>query len=161
MFGITPSRKRERQNGGIAPRQSGYPIARLRHELDNMFNEFFQSLPGIFEREGVADQFWGFDMEDAGKEIVVRAEAPGFEAKDFDIQISGNLLTIHAEHKTETQDKGAERPTSEKHFVRLQRSITLPAGIDPDKIEAKYHNGVLEVHVPKTPEAQGKRIEIK
>ena len=91
-------------------------------------------------------------------EVVVRADAPGFETEDFDIQVSGNQLTIRAEKKQEDKDETNGFSYSER---RLHRSVTLPAGADPDKVEARYRNGVLEVHLPKSPEAQGKRITVK
>jgi HSP20 family protein len=92
--------------------------------------------------------------------VVVRAEAPGFEATDFDVQVSGDVLTIRAEHKEESREGGEGGP-AESRYGCFERWVTLPGGTDRDKVEARYRNGVLEVHLPKTPEAQGRRIEVK
>jgi HSP20 family protein len=66
-------------------------------------------------------------------------------------------LTIHAERKHEEKGKDNRYNYSER---RLHRSVTLPAGVDADKVEARYRNGVLELQFPKSPEAQGKRITV-
>jgi HSP20 family protein len=87
----------------------------------------------------------------------VKAEAPGFDASDLDVSVSGNLLTIKAEKKKESKEKKGE------YFEerRFERAITLPSGADPDKVEATYHNGILEIHLAKTEDAQRKRIPVK
>jgi HSP20 family protein len=107
---------------------------------------------------GWQGQTWGTDLRDAGKEFVVRAEAPGFEPNEFDVRVSGDVLTVSAEHKAEVKE--GEQVT-EQEYGSFQRSIMLPGGVDPNKVEARYRNGVLEIHLPKTPEAQGRRIEVK
>ena len=88
----------------------------------------------------------------------VKAEAPGFEAEDLEVSVSGNLLTIKADKKRETTEKKGDGSFEERH---LERVVTLPAGADPDKVEAKYHNGILEVHLAKTEDAKRKRIPVK
>lgn len=97
-------------------------------------------------------------MNETDKEMVIRADVPGFEPKDFDIHVSGNVLTIRAEQKQESGQKKGGYAFSER---RLQRSLTLPASTNPDKIEAHYHNGVLELHLPKTEQSKGRKIEVK
>ena len=100
---------------------------------------------------------WGFDVDDTGKEIVVHAEAPGFEPDDFNVEIVGDNLVLKAERKEE--DKGGNG----YHFrqERLYRTVALPHGVEADKIDARYHNGVLEIRMPKGEEAKGKRITVK
>jgi HSP20 family protein len=156
MFNLTPWRRHGSDGGQLAPRNE-FPLNRIRDDFDALFDRFFTNWPAPFEgwgREGA----WGLQVEDAEKEVVVRADAPGFEAGDFDIQISGNLLTLRAEQKKEEKEKESGSYYAER---RLQRSVTLPAGVDPEKVEARYRNGVLELKLPKTPEAQAKRIEVK
>src|SRR5439155_17130755 len=105
------------------------------------------------------EQFWDVDMEEKDKEIIVRAEAPGFDAKEFEVQASGNTLTIRAEHKEGAEKKEGE--TGAWGFRRFERSLTLPSGVSADKAEAHYRNGVLELHLPRTEEARAHRIEVK
>jgi len=155
MFGMTPWKK-QRQDGGTMVPSAEFPLRRLRNEFDTLFDRFFAGWPAPLEAMGMPAQWgWGFDLEDAGNEYVVRAEAPGFEAGDFDVQLANNWLTIKAEHK---EGDGKEGEEVRRQF---QRSFTLPAGADPDKVEARYRNGVLEVHLGKTAEAQGRRITVQ
>jgi HSP20 family protein len=101
---------------------------------------------------------WGLEMEEKAQEVTIRAEVPGFEASELDVQLTGNLLTIRAEHK---EAPGKEGEPVERHYGRLERTLTMPEGIVPEKVEARYRNGVLEVRVPRTPEALPRRIEVK
>jgi len=98
----------------------------------------------------------GLDLEEMENEVVVRAEVPGFEPNELELMLRDNTLTIRAEHREPVEGKAAER-----RHARLERTVTLPAGVEPDKIEARYRNGVLEVHVPRAPEAKPRRIEVK
>jgi len=100
-------------------------------------------------------------VEEADKEVVVRAEAPGFEPKDFDIHISGNTLTIKAEHKEEAEEKETGYRRWEQRYGQFQRSLPLSTDVNTDKVEARYHSGVLEVHLPRTEPSPRKRIEVK
>jgi len=145
MFGLTPWRRGEGKRGE-------HPLSQLRNDFNTLFDQFFGG-PGLAGN----GHGWGLDLQDGGKEVLVKAEAPGFEAGDFDVQVSGDVLTIRAHHKEEGGDKDHPRTTER----RLERSVTLPAGVDAEKVEARYRNGVLELRLPKTAEAQAKRIEVK
>jgi HSP20 family protein len=134
------------------------PLAQLRSEFEEMFDRFFGRLPSFFSGESGVQPFWGFDLDDTGKEIVVRVEAPGFEPGDFDIRVTGNTLSIQAERKQESKEGKGQTFFSQR---RLQRSVTLPAEVNADKVECKYNNGILELYLPRTEEAKAKRIEVK
>ena len=84
-------------------------------------------------------------------------KAPGFEPNDFNVEIVGDNLVLKAERKEEEKGGDGYRSRQESFY----RTLALPHGVDADKIEARYHNGVLEVHIPKGQEAKGKRIEVK
>lgn len=153
MFSLIPWRKKEGTRT-----DNDNPLSVIRNEFDSLFDRFFGRMPLAME-EWDGTNGWGLDVQDNDKEYVVRAEAPGFEAGDFDIQLQGNTLTLRAEHKQEQgkKDEGSYA-FSER---RLMRSVTLPAGADADRIDARYRNGILELHLPKLPEAQGRRITVK
>jgi len=159
MFHLTPWKKNDK---ATEERRSAYPLARLRNEFESLFNRFFGNLPVAGEGWDI-EHGWALDVDETGKDVVVRAEAPGFEAKDFDVELSGNVLHICAEEKHEEEKKGEKEKGSytERRYDRFERLVTLPEYLDHDKIEASYRNGVLEVRVPKTAEAVGKRIEVK
>ncbi len=150
MFGLIPWRK-ESPTG--LSRTADNPFEVMRREFDTLFDRFFGSWPSLDMQDEMPG--WGLDVDDNGKEIVVRAEAPGFHPGDFDVQVAGDVLTIRAERK---EGEGKEGP---KQWTRLHRSVTLPAGVDPNRTEARYVNGVLEVKVGRSPEALPRKIEVK
>jgi len=156
MFNLAPWRNRERR------RAAEYPLANLQNEFATLFDRFFGTLP-LAGKGWDLERSWGLDVDETDKDVTVRAEAPGFEAKDFDVEMSGNELYIRAEKKHEEEKKGEkEKGTwAERRYARFERLLTLPEHIDREKIEASYRNGVLEVRVPKTAEAMAKRIEVK
>jgi HSP20 family protein len=138
--------------GGALTRRATPPLDLLRHEFASLFDRMFPPWP--FE----AAWEWeppGLDLEEKENEVVVRAEVPGFEPNELEMTLLDNTLTIRAEHRETPEDKAVARR------ARLERTVTLPAGVEPDKIEATCRNGILEVHVPRAPEAKPRRIEVK
>jgi HSP20 family protein len=129
----------------------------IRDELDRIFTRFASELHSLLATNGTAWK-WSFDITDEDEAIVVRAEAPGFEAKDFDIQLEDTRLVLRA-NKTHTKEEAGKK--SEVTDVACYESIDLPATIDKDKIEARYHNGVLTITLPKTADAKARRIKVK
>ena len=89
---------------------------------------------------------------------MVRADAPGFESGDFDLQIRGDQLVLCA-CQSEESSSADEGNVWEKR--ELYQTVPLPAGIDAEHIDAQYRNGVLTVTLPKTAESKGRRIEVK
>jgi HSP20 family protein len=155
MFGLIPKKV---GNGNREMFAFGHPLARMRSEFDTIFNRMFGGFPNAYERWPYPESYVDFEAEETDKEFVIFVEAPGFEAKDFDVRVTGNVLTLRAEHKKETMKKKEEYDYTERH---LERSITLPAFVAPDGIEATYKNGILEVHVPKSEEAKPRRVAVK
>jgi HSP20 family protein len=161
MAGLVPSRKNRGVgggNGGGGPIVQDVPtlMRRMRNEFDELFERFAGRMPGSWMgREN--EWRWGLDVEDMEDRLVIRAEAPGFEPGDFDIQVGDNQLTLKASRKTETKGKEGESHEQCECF----ETLTLPSGIDKDKIEANYRNGVLLLTIPKTKDAHTKRITVK
>lgn len=108
-----------------------------------------------------ADKFLApaIDVDETANEYIVSADLPGIKKEDINVECSGNQLTISAERKYESDD-GRKHGRRERFYGTYQRSFTLPAGVDADKIEASFDNGELKVHVPKGEQAKGKRIQI-
>jgi len=157
MKGLIPWKQRGEERGGSALIERPHDVLmQMRRELNSLFDRFFGDWPAM-TGDGWPTMRWGFDVDDRENEIVVSADAPGFEPGDFSIEVVGDSLVLQAERKEEGE-KG-----NGYHYRRgrLYRRVSLPHGIDADKIEARYHNGVLEVHVPKGEEAKGKRIMVK
>jgi len=145
-----------RANGGqTLARMPGNPLTVFRDEMDSLFNRFLGHWPVAFERG------WGMDVDEADHEIVVRAEAPGFDPKDFEIHVSGNTLMIEAEHTEKAEDKTEGSSWWEQRYGRFQRAIPLSTAVNTEKVDARYRNGILEVHLPRTEPSPKHRIEVK
>jgi HSP20 family protein len=157
MFNLTPWKRSQPERGEMTRGGFG-TLARFRDEMDGLFNQFFGNWPEALEKTFGRDRFWALDFDENEKEFIVKAEAPGFEASDLDVSVSGNLLTIKADKKCESKEKKGNGHFEERHFERV---VTLPSGADPDKVEAKYRNGILEIHLAKTEDAQRKKIPVK
>ena len=146
-------------NGGSLTPAGNFPtlMRRMQTEFDDLFERFTHgaSLAGI--APGMGGWRWGLEVEDKDDSLVVRAEAPGFEAGEFDIQVSENRLTLRAAHKREAREQGGEYREERECYDTL----TLPSGIDQNNIDACYHNGVLTLTIPKTPAAKAKKISVK
>jgi HSP20 family protein len=145
------------RGGALAPNRA-FPffLSRMRDEFDRLFGRISQRWPSLWEGDGWR---WGLEVRDEDDAVVVQAEAPGFEANDFDIQVSDNRLVLRASKKAET--KAQEGKTTEFREQACYESMTLPPGIDRDKVEAEYHNGVLTVTFPKTAEGKSRRVPVK
>jgi HSP20 family protein len=155
MFGLMPRRRERRAERALAPREAT-PFDLLRHEFASLFDRALAGWPVSFEAPWEMTEPWGLEMEEGEKEVVVRAEMPGFEPSEIEVTLRDNLLTIRAEHREPGEEGAAERGTA-----RLERKVLLPTGIVPENIEARCRNGVLEVHVPRAPEILPRRIEVK
>lgn len=101
------------------------------------------------------------DIVDKGDRYVLRADLPGFEKEDIHLDIEGDRLTLSAEHKEENKQEKENFIRQERRYGSMSRSFDI-SGIDADRIQASYKNGVLELNLPKKVEVQPqpRKIEI-
>jgi HSP20 family protein len=158
MFSLMPSRRVRRESSPLATREYT-PFELLRREFAPLFDRAFPSWLASFEPQWFETEPWRLAMEETDREYVVRAEMPGFAPNEVEVRLTGGVLTMRAEH-TEAATAEAKEPVERRYRV-WERTVTLPPGIVPEKVEARCHNGVLEVHVPKAPELEPRRIEVK
>ena len=118
-------------------------------ELENLEREFFGMNPYGFMRENGLCEF-RTDLKDTGDSYVLEADLPGFDKKDINIEMNGDVLTIsaerHSEHEEEDKKKNYIR--CERSYGSYQREFDI-SGVEADKIGAKYENGVLTLNMPK------------
>jgi HSP20 family protein len=84
--------------------------------------------------------------------VIVRAEVPGMKPEEIEVKVEGGLLTVSGTHEESTEKEEAEYVHRERRYGAFHRTLALPEGIDPKKIEASVSDGVLEVLIP-VPEA--------
>lgn len=138
-------------------------IERFRHEMDRLFDSFLQEGRSGFDRLLSPITGWGpaVDVSETERDITVRAELPGVDPKDLDLQVTADSLRISGEKKDEYEEKRKGYYQVERKFGSFHRLIKLPAEVDPEKVEAEYRGGVLTVRLSKTEGATLKRIAIK
>ncbi len=151
------------------------PFEGLRREVDRLFEDFqLSSWRSPFGRSLFDVQpFWrgemgwgkapAVDIVDRDKTYEITAELPGMDESNIDVKFADGTLTIKGEKRDEKEEKNKDYFLSERSYGSFQRSFGVPDGIDADKIEANFKNGVLTVRLPKTPQAQKseKKIAIK
>ena len=123
-------------------------------EIDRVFDAFF----------GQTDQArrWvpPVDLVEAEDHFVLRADLPGLSEGDVQIEVQDGTLTISGERKAEHEQREKGWYRIERSFGRFSRSLSLPDGVDPDRIQASFSHGVLEVRIPKPEERKPRRIEV-
>jgi len=157
MFALMPWTKR-----AVAPLpRAEMPFGFLPTEFANLFNRFFTDLPVLETPEW--PNRWSMTAEELEKEFIFRVELPGFLPEEVMVELLGEELRVEAEHKVaaENAEKEAVPKKTERTYAHVRRVLTLPAGVELEKAEALYRNGILEVHLPRKPEAVGRRIEVK
>jgi HSP20 family protein len=130
----------------------------MQQEMNRLFNTFFDAPNGTTSNP----RRWvpAMDLVELEDHFVLRADLPGLEEGDVKLEIADDVLTLSGERKFEHQDR-------EEGFFRLERgagsftrSLTLPDGVDAEKIEASFDKGVLEVRIPKPEQRKPRRVEI-
>jgi HSP20 family protein len=141
------------------------PFLSFRREVDRMFDEFFA---GFGRRTPGSPSAWSaptpsMDLAENGNEIVVTAEMPGLDEKDFEITVSGDVLTLKGEKKAEREQRDGDGYYMERRFGSFSRSVRLPFDVEDEKVEATYQKGVLTIRVPKPAgmQRQARRIEVR
>lgn len=100
------------------------------------------------------------DVVETKDDIVIKAELPGINEKDVNVEIEGGVLTLKGERKTETETKENDYRRVERSYGSFLRSFTLPPNVAADKIFASFANGLLEVHLPKSESAKPRLIKV-
>jgi len=133
-------------------------LGSLRREMDRLWDSFFGERPlaRAWEREWAPS----LDVSETKDNFVVKAEVPGIDAKDIDISLTGDVLTIKGEKKQEKEEKEEDYHLVERSYGAFSRSIRLPAEVESTKIKASYKNGILRVTLPKSEKVKAKEVRI-
>jgi HSP20 family protein len=138
----------------------------VRREFDDMFNRILTGktwgleLPEFKKEFNIAPAVETYIDKEA-KKYVCRVALPGVEPKEVQIQAQGNLLVIRGERKVTHREKEAELFEEEIAYGAFERTLTLPEGVNTEKLTAEYINGVLEITAPVAAAALPRKIEIK
>lgn len=129
----------------------------LQGDMNRLFDRFFAGrTPHGISRRWIP----AMDLVETEDHLVLRGDLPGMSEDDVNIEIKDGVLTVSGERKAEHEDKGEGYHRVERAFGSFSRSLSLPQGVDPEGIEAKFDNGVLEVRIPRPAEAKPTRVQI-
>ena len=129
------------------------------NDIDNLFKGFMVH-PLIQGSTAAAPQL-KLEVSEDDKSYTIKAEIPGVKKEDIRISVDGNLVSISAEVKKESEQKeGKKLIHSERYYGQVARSFTLDSEVDEGAAQAKYADGVLEAVLPKKQQAPAKRITI-
>lgn len=138
-------------------------LSSLQGEMNRVFSTFFDSpanQSGVAVAGGAARWLPAMDLSETSDSYVLHADLPGMAEHDVQIELEDNVLTISGERRLEQSKSEGAYLRTERARGSFARSLTLPAGIDPDRIEADFRDGVLELRVPKPEERKPRRISI-
>ena len=159
---------KEKESKAVVPRRPFMDLTRWEREMDRVMDDFFgrRTLrPWWPERWFRADEMElkapMVDLFEDKDDVVVKAELPGLEKDNIEVNLTDHTLTIKGEKKKEEEVKEEHYYRSERSFGSFVRAIDLPREVQADKVKASFKNGVLEVRVPKTEEAKAKEIKVK
>ena len=138
------------------------PFFALQREMNRVFDDFFRGVDlSPFDRVGSYGSFTpSIDVRQDDKEVLIKAELPGLDEKDVEVTLTEDTLTIRGEKKEEKEEKEKGYWHHETRYGSFHRSIALPAGINTDKADARFKNGVLTVSLPLYEEARAKAKKI-
>lgn len=136
------------------------PLATMRRDLEELMENFWDREGEWTESLTVAPRL---DMSETDTAVEVQTDLPGIKPEEVTVELQDNCLVITAEHREEAEQKpenGRKFHRIERRQGRFSRSVWLPCPVDEAGIEAKLSDGVLTVTMPKSKQAQRRRIAI-
>jgi HSP20 family protein len=129
-------------------------------EMNRMFEQFFRG--GTGEEAGWGVRTWAppVDIYETDDALILKAELPGVSKDDVSIEIHQNTLILRGQRKHEAEVKEEHYHRVERAYGTFQRSFMLPTLVDQEHVQATYHDGVLELRLPKSEAAKPKRVAI-
>jgi len=156
-----------RNKGQLPASRHDEPVARLRSEMDRLFERFFDDPWSLATGEEGGGGFMASafspaaDVTETDKEIVVRLDVPGMDCGEIDVSVSGDLLTIAGEKKEQHEEEREGVHLSERSHGAFRRTLQLPAHIDSRNVTAECEKGVLTVRLPRSAEGQPRHIKVR
>jgi HSP20 family protein len=133
----------------------------IQNEMNRLFNTFFET-SGTQGGGSAPAGRWipAMDLVESGDDFVLRADLPGLSENDVNIELEDNVLTISGQRKAEHEERKEGYYRLERATGSFSRSLTLPEGVDPDKVRAHFDRGVLEVRIAKPEQRKPRKVTI-
>ena len=137
-------------------------------ELENIstrLNQIFTPAlgPKMGEQNGGLFADWepALDVEESDKEYLIKADLPEVKKDDVKISVENGTLSLEGERRQEKEEKNKRFHRVERSYGRFVRHLTLPSDVEQQKISAEFKEGVLNVHLPKSPAAKPRSIDVR
>jgi HSP20 family protein len=132
----------------------------LQSEMNRLFNNLFDAPGGTDSGGPLRRWIPAMDLVETDEDFVLRADLPGLAEGDVNIELDDNVLTVSGERKSEHEQRKEGYYRVERASGSFSRSLTLPEGVDPERIKASFDRGVLEVRIPKPEERKPRKVAI-
>lgn len=134
----------------------------MQREMNQLFSRFFGDGEQVGNRWQSQSESYVPQIESSVRDntLHVKADLPGIDPKDVEVMVEGNRLTLRGQRKAEHEGSEEGYFHCERQYGSFARSFTIPAGVKAEDIQAKYHNGVLELSVPLPAEMLPKKVNI-
>lgn len=142
--------------------QNDFDLAEPFRRMEQMMNALWRGWPSRLALDTTGPILRpAMDVIESDTSLTVRMDLPGVQPDDVHVEIENNTLTINGEVTQAREEKDQRYTYRERRYGKFQRSLNLPNTLDTDKVEASFENGVLNVVIPKLPQAHPKQISIK
>jgi HSP20 family protein len=133
-------------------------------EIEDFFDRYSRSLAVPFSRgtEPATNGGWlpRVDVSENDEAFVIKAEIPGINKDDVKVSLDNGVLTLQGERRQEREEKGWRFHRMERSYGHFMRCFTLPANVDAGHLKASFHNGLLEVDIPKLEKATSQAVQV-
>lgn len=133
-------------------------------DMSSRLNRFFSQPAAreVAENGGLSLAAWtpAMDVQETDAEFLVKADLPDVKKDDVKVEIQDGILSLSGERHQEKEEKGKRFHRVERAYGRFERRLSLPTDVDPKKIAAEFKDGVLQVHLPKSPAAKPQSIAV-
>ena len=134
-------------------------------ELEDMSSRLSRWFGRPMTEPGATENFglWSpaVDVQETEKEYLIKADLPDVNKADVKVGIEDGILTVEGERKQEKEEKGKKFHRVERTYGRFVRRLSVPSDVDEPKVAAEFKDGVLSVHLPKSPAAKQRTVEVK
>ncbi len=130
-------------------------IETIRQELDKVFGQ-------LTATKDYSEATWmpAVELLDVGDNFLLKAQLPGIDPKDIDVQVSREAVSLTGERKSEHKEQRSGYVRSEFRYGKFHRVLPLPAHIQNEQVQAEYKDGILTLTLPKVQEARHKVVKI-
>jgi HSP20 family protein len=134
-------------------------------EMSSRLNRFFgrQGLTAQPSENGDVFADWApaVDVQETDTEYLVKADLPAVKKEDVKISVEDGILAVEGERKQEKEEKNRKFHRIERSYGKFVRRLAMPTDVDQQKVAAEFKDGVLNVHLPKSPVAKPRTIDVK